>query len=126
MSLSLLRGTVRPDIESDMGKHDFCYMLMPHSGSFVDAQVNNKAFEYNVPLTKADVSCANKFSGLFLQAMKRSEDGKHIVVRLSEQDGKRGTLKFPKPVKVLNMLEDVLFESDKIEYKPFEILTIGI
>ena len=54
--------------------------------------------------------------------MKRSEDGKHIVVRLSEQDGKRGTLKFPKPVKVLNMLE----ESDKIEYKPFEILTIGI
>ena len=126
MSLSLLRGTVRPDIESDMGKHDFCYMLMPHSGSFVDAQINNKAFEYNVPLTKADVSCANKFSGLFLQAMKRSEDGKHIVVRLSEQDGKRGTLKFPKPVKVLNMLEDVLYESDKIEYKPFEILTIGI
>ena len=42
------------------------------------------------------------------------------------EDGKRGTLKFPKPVKVLNMLEDVLFESDKIEYKPFEILTIGI
>ena len=58
--------------------------------------------------------------------MKRSEDGKHIVVRLSEQDGKRGTLKFPKPVKGLKMLEGVLFESDKIEYKPFEILTIGI
>ena len=38
--------------------------------------------------------------------MKRSEDGKHIVVRLSEQDGKRVTLKFPKPVKVLNMPSD--------------------
>lgn len=126
MSLSLLRGTVRPDIESDMGKHDFCYMIMPHSGSFVDAEINNKAFEYNIPLTRADVSCANTFQGLFLQAMKRSEDGKRIVVRLSEQDGKRGTLTFPKPVKVMNMLEDVLFESDKIEYKPFEILTIGI
>lgn len=126
MSLSLLRGTVRPDIESDMGKHDFCYMIMPHSGSFVDAEINNKAFEYNIPLTRADVSCANTFPGLFLQAMKCSEDGKRIVVRLSEQDGKRGTLTFPKPVKVMNMLEDVLFESDKIEYKPFEILTIGI
>ncbi len=126
MSLSLLRGTVRPDIESDMGKHDFCYMIMPHSGSFIDAEINNKAFEYNIPLTRADVSCANTFPGLFLQAMKRSEDGKHIVVRLSEQYGKRGTLTFPKPVKVMNMLEDILFESDKIEYKPFEILTIGI
>lgn len=126
MSLSLLRGTIRPDIESDIGKHNFCYMILPHSDDFVSAQINKKAFEYNVPITKADVSCSNTFDGLYLQAMKRSEDGNHIIVRLSEQDGKRGTLKLPQKVKILNMLEDVIGETDSLEYKPFEILTIGI
>ena len=48
------------------------------------------------------------------------------VIRLSEQDGKRGTLHFEKPVKVLNMLEDVIEETQNVEYTPFEILTIGV
>ena len=48
------------------------------------------------------------------------------VLRLSEQDGKRGQIKLQKKVKLLNMLEDIEGETDTIEYKPFEILTIGI
>lgn len=126
MALSLLRATERPDTQSDMGRHDFCYMILPHSGSFVDAGINKTAFEYNIPIVKSDVSCSNNFDGLFLQAMKMSENGDMVVVRLSEQDGKRGELTFPKPVKILNMLEEVTGESDKISYKPFEIITIGI
>ena len=48
------------------------------------------------------------------------------VVRLSEQDGKRGVLKFEKSVKILNMLEDTEYETDSVEFGPFEIITIGI
>ena len=65
------------------------------------------------------------FAPLYLQAMKFSEDGERIVVRLSEQDGHRGTLRLPRKVQVLNMLEDVERETDSVDYTPFEILTLG-
>lgn len=126
MSLSLLRATVRPDSTSDMGKHSFCYKIVPHASDAVAAGINKTALEYNIPLVKADVSCQNTFDGLFLQAMKLSEDGKMIVVRLTECDGRRGVLRLPKKVKLLNMLEDIEGETDSLNYTPFEILTIGI
>ncbi len=126
MSLSLLRSTIRPDPTSDMGTHRFCYMILPHAGDAVSAEVNKTALQYNIPLVKADVSCENTFDGLFLQAMKLSEDGRMVVVRLSEQDGRRGVLHLPKEVKLLNMLEDIEGESAEIPYTPFAILTLGI
>lgn len=127
MSLSLLRATIRPDVVSDMGKHNFCYMIMPHSGDVVSAKINNLAFQYNVPLVKADVKWTlPTFEPLYLQSAKRSEDGTMTVIRLSEQDGRRGQIKLDRRVKLLNMLEEEIGEADVIEYKPFEIITIGI
>lgn len=127
MSLSLLRATIRPDVTSDIGHHDFCYMIMPHSKNAVDAGINNIAFQYNVPLVKADVEYTGAcFAPLYLQAMKRSEDGSMTVIRLSEQDGRRGKIRLDKKVKLLNMLEEIEDETDVIEYKPFEIITIGV
>lgn len=127
MSLSLLRATIRPDVTSDMGMHNFCYMIMPHSEDAVKAGINNIAFQYNVPLVKADVEYnGNIFAPLYLQAMKKAEDSDMTVIRLSEQDGKRGRIKLDKKVKFLNMLEEVEGETDIIEYKPFEIITIGV
>ena len=127
MSLSLLRATIRPDVTSDIGHHDFCYMIVPHSSNAVDAGINNLAFQYNVPLVKADVNYEGKtFEPLYMQALKNSEDGSMIVIRLSEQDGKRGKIQLAKNVKLLNMLEEVEGETNVIEYKPFEIITIGI
>lgn len=127
MSLSLLRATIRPDVTSDMGMHNFCYMIMPHSEDAVKAGINNIAFQYNVPLVKADVEYnGNIFAPLYLQAMKKAEDSDMTVIRLSEQDGKRGRIKLDKKVKFLNMLEEVEGETDIIEYKPLEIITIGV
>ena len=127
MSLSLLRATIRPDVTSDMGMHNFCYMIMPHADNAVAAGINNLAFQYNVPLVKSDAEWSlPDFAPLHLQAAKLSENGKMAVIRLSEQNGTRGTIKLDKPVKLLNMLEDVQEEIDTIEYKPFEIITIGI
>lgn len=127
MSLSLLRATIRPDVTSDMGIHNFCYMIMPHSGDAVQAGINHIAFQYNVPLVKADAQYnGSTFAPLYLQAMKKAEDSDMTVIRLSEQDGKRGRIKLDKKVKLLNMLEEVEGEADVIEYKPFEIITIGV
>ncbi len=127
MSLSLLRATIRPDITSDMGKHSFCYMLYPHKDSTVNAGVNSLALQYNNPLIKADCSWTlPTFEPLYLQAAKRSENGKMTVVRLCEQNGKRGIVVLDKPVKLLNMLEEVTEKTNVIEYSPFEIITLGV
>lgn len=127
ISLSLLRATIRPDVTSDIGVHNFSYMIMPHGNDPVTAGINNIAFEYNVPLVKAGVEWTlPTFEPLYLQAAKHSEDGKMIVIRLSEQDGKRGEIKLSEKVKVLNMLEETMYVTDTISYKPFEIITLGV
>ena len=127
MGLSLLRATERPDVTSDLGQHSFCYKILPHSGDAVTAEINKLALQYNIPLVKADVQWnLPDFAPLFLQAVKESEDKSMTVLRLSEQDGRRGTIKLPMQVKVLNMLEEVQGEADTLAFKPFEFLTIGI
>lgn len=127
ISLSLLRSTIRPDVVSDMGTHNFCYMIVPHEGGAVSAGVNRLALQYNVPLVRADAQCSlPSFEPLYLQALKYSEDGKMIVVRLSEQNGSRGTIKLGKKVKLLNMLEEEQGETDTLDYSPFEIITLGV
>ena len=127
MSLSLLRATIRPDVTSDIGHHDFCYMIVPHSKDAVNAGINNLALQYNVPLVKTDAEYnGNTFEPLYMQALKDSEDGTMMVVRLSEQDGRRGKIQLDSKVLLLNMLEEVEGETDIIEYKPFEIITIGV
>jgi len=127
MSLSLLRATIRPDVTSDMGNHSFCYMIYPHEGDAVTARVNSLALEYNVPLARCDGEWSlPTFEPLYLQGAKRSEDGTMTVIRLSEQDGKRGRIKLDRKMKLLNMLEEVIGEAEVIEYKPFEIITLGI
>lgn len=127
MSLSLLRATIRPDVTSDMGRHNFCYMIMPHSKNAVDAGINKIAFQYNAPLVKADVQYEGEcFEPLYMQAMKKSEDSKMTVIRLCEQDGRRGRIALSKKVKLLNLLEEPQGETDVIEFSPFEIITIGV
>ena len=127
MSLSLLRATVRPDVTSDMGQHSFCYMILPHEKDAVSARINNISLEYNVPLVKTDAEWSlEKFEGLFLQAAKFSEDGRMIVLRLSEQNGSRGSIKLPFEATVLDMLEREQYKTDVIDYSPFEIVTLGI
>lgn len=127
MSLSLLRATIRPDVTSDMGNHDFCYMIMPHSGDAVSANINKIALQYNAPLVKADVKwLLQTFEPLYLQAVKKAEDSEMTVVRLSEQNGSRGEIKLDRTVKLLNMLEEEIGETDTIRYSPFEIITLGV
>ncbi|MGN0906183.1 MAG: glycosyl hydrolase-related protein, partial [Bullifex sp.] len=67
----------------------------------------------------------NPFPGLFLQAMKLSEDGRKIVFRLLEADGKSGVIKTDGAYEVMNMPEDVLARPMEVEYHPFEIVTLA-
>lgn len=123
-SLSLLRSTERPDPEADIGRHEFSYLIYPHKGDFLESSVNDLSLEYNVPLVRAPINMDFDFGELFLECMKLSEDKKDIIIRLSEQNGKRGTIDFPEIVTVCDLMENPAYESKEIEYRPFEIITL--
>lgn len=48
VQLSLLRSPKNPDANCDMHKHFIYYAVMPHTGSFQEADVIQKAYELNV------------------------------------------------------------------------------
>ena len=128
ISMSLLRATCRPDLISDRGTHDFGYLIVPHTGSAQAAGINRMALEYNTPLLRTELPAVRlpDTGTLFLQGMKQSEDGKTLILRLTEQDGCRGRIRFPWPVTVTNLLEDGERETDTLDYGPFEMLTVAV
>ncbi len=129
ITLSLLRATERPDPLSDLGMHNFTYVIYPH-GNMSYGEINNLALIFNEPLVKTEkFNVPEEFLGenkLILQSVKKAEKGDMTVLRFCEAKGSRGSLTFRNPVKVLNMLEDVEYEATEVKFKPFEIITIGM
>ena len=101
---------------------------MPHAGSAQSAGINRLALEYNTPLQSMNLPAFRMpdTGTLFLQGMKQSEDGSRLILRFTEQDGCRGTVRFPWPVTVTSLLEDAERETDTLEYGPFEMLTVAV
>lgn len=130
VSLSLLRATERPDPTSDLGHHEFVYRIIPHAGDFISAEINKKALAFNSPLVFADEislpAILGEFSPLYLEAVKTAENGDGIIIRLAETDGRRGSIALFSRVTVTNLLEDALYETDTIDFRPFEIITLKI
>ncbi|XP_078056301.1 alpha-mannosidase 2C1 [Mustelus asterias] len=99
MTLSLLRAPKAPDATADMGHHQFTYALMPHAGSFQEANVIQFAYNINYPLhivpaePSVSASCFwSAFSiqspAVVLETIKQAEDRKNaLVIRLYESHG---------------------------------------
>ncbi|KAK1887530.1 Alpha-mannosidase 2C1 [Dissostichus eleginoides] len=96
MTLSLLRAPKAPDVNADMGTHQFTYAIMPHTGSFQDASVIQAAYNLNFPLRPircpADTEPWSAFSistaAVILETIKQAEDRMGaLVVRLYESHG---------------------------------------
>ncbi|MBR3099060.1 MAG: alpha-mannosidase [Clostridia bacterium] len=128
LSLSLLRATCRPDLLSDRGEHTFGYLTVFHDGGAVEAGINRLALEYNTPLRRCELPAVRwpDTGSLFLQSLKQSEDGRSVILRLTEQDGRRGELKLPFPARLLTLTEDEAGETDTLAYGPFEIVTAAL
>ncbi|XP_053512866.1 alpha-mannosidase 2C1 isoform X4 [Artibeus jamaicensis] len=98
LSLSLLRAPKAPDATADMGRHEFTYALMPHTGSFQDAGVIQAAYSLNFPLLvlptpgRAPVSPWSAFTvsspAVVLETVKKAEtQGCTLVLRMYEAHG---------------------------------------
>jgi len=95
LRISLLKAAVHPDHLQDQGFHEFTYALLPHGGDFVEGQVIQEAYALNEPMqavsgiSTVDYESFVTFdnSQVELDAVKKSEDGKYIVIRFHEFAG---------------------------------------
>ncbi len=99
MRISLLRSGLQPDHLQDLGRHEFTYSLLPHKGDFVAGHVVESAHALNNPMDVfSGVPKASGGLGSFftldnaqveIDAVKQSEDGQHLAVRLHDFAGAR-------------------------------------
>jgi len=145
--LTLLRGTIRPDPDSDRGQHTFTYSLYPHKGTWQQAGTVRTAYDLNSPLTaistnrhRRSLPSSHAFvvlqaSGVHLGALKRAEEGKGYVLRLAELHGGREkvTVRLDHKIKQVDQC-DLLERPERrvnaedrefsLTVHPFEITTI--
>jgi alpha-mannosidase len=143
MRISLLRSPKSPDPKADMGKHEFAFAIMPHSGGWREAGVVAEGFRFNMPLQWAK-GALKEYSfmsvddpNLVLDTVKKAEDSDAMVIRLYEAHGSRGTarlrvgLPFSSAV-YCNILEEdgqkakVIAGQIEVPYKPFQIITLKL
>ena len=127
-----------PAPDADKGVHNISYALYPHEGGYNEAEVQKEAYLYNN--RPAVFECALDIPSVFktsdahvvVETVKRSEDGKGIVVRLYEDSGAARTTDissmYDGKVYETDLLENVLSEASLkgVAFKPFEIKTFKI
>ncbi len=146
MRLTLLKGPIFPDAQSDVEDHFFTYCLYPHQGDWKDAGTEQVALDLNQPCmisaTDKPTEPARSWMSassdhVTLEALKCSEDGENVIVRLAERYGSREPVElvFDRPIKEAwkcNLMEtpeqEIAVQGSKVSLgiKPFEVVTIRL
>jgi len=150
LNLNLLRSPTGPDPTADQAQHEFTYALFPHQGDAVSAQVMRQGYELNIPLRIVESSSSESPAtagatswinvsapSVVVETVKRSEDGKSIIVRLYESSGAhtKASIDFGfavSSVHLVNLVEEnpvdrpISGNKVSVEFGPFEIHTLKI
>ena len=144
MRISLLKAAVYPDYAADKGEHEFTYSLLPHKGDFIEGKTVQEAFDLNQPMeavegilrmpTEAGKGMVRlEGAHVELDALKKSEDGKYLVLRFHEYAGAKGNVVVDTGFQVKAHAESDLMERPQEEFrqgeirlavKPYEIKTL--
>jgi len=149
MRLTLLKGSISPDPRADMETHHFTYAIYPHVGDWRIGQTIPEAMTLNHPVlvqpgraksAKIDdgeslFTCTA--SNLTLEAVKRSEDGRSLIVRLVERHNAttNAELVFSRPIKAAwscDLMEKnekkLTVVSGRVRFaaRPYEIVTLRL
>lgn len=93
--ITLLKAGTYPDYLQDQGIHHFTYSLLPHGGDFVEGRTVPEAAALNDPMYVAEGSSRMAMKSFLnfdndqieVDAVKKSEDGKYLVVRFHDFAG---------------------------------------
>lgn len=134
---------------SDQCEHEFRYALYPHAGDVAAGGVARAAYEFNHPLRVVETPSqagdwprAGSFlqvdaPGVIVEAVKRAEDGRGLIVRLYEgaAAGAQAHVRFGFPVALaesVNLLEEggepaaLQADTAALAFRPFEIKTLRV
>ena len=148
MRLSLLRSPTVPDPEADQGPHTFTYSLYPHRGGW-DENTLREAYAVNDPLiahraarrtlhaTRGQSFITCDAPHIVIETIKRAEDGNGFIVRLYENQRKRGEITLTTGFDLASAWRCNLREENQTEVavqanrvmlavKPFEIVTLRV
>ncbi len=141
MRISLLRSGRQPDHLQDLGRHSFTYALLPHRGDFVEGGVAESAYALNNPMDVYE-GMPRENSGSFfaidnrqieVDAVKKSEDGRYLVIRFHDFAGARQRVELKPSFAYKAWAESDLMERPvsgfaggpvTMELHPYEIKTI--
>ena len=124
MRMTLLRSSYDPDPTPDQGQHEITYSFVPHEGDWRAGGTVRRAYELNEPLRAVVVTSGygnlpwqQSFAqlepnNLILTALKRAEDGRGIIARFYESEGRDCTAVLRIPG-VKRAIETNLVEVDK-------------
>jgi alpha-mannosidase len=133
LGLTLLRSAIYPDPLADEGEHRITYSLFSHQGSWSESDLLMEAEDLNRPLYHAitaappgtvfqPIKIAQKAA---LSALKPSEDGNDLVLRLYEPTGSRCHPAIEVPAQweiagITNLLEEDVADPG-VMLRPFEL-----
>jgi alpha-mannosidase len=149
MRLTLLRGPQYPDPTADLGHHSFTYSLYPHQGDWRQAETPRRAWELNDPLMAIPIGGGDgnlRPSDSFLSivsdhvmisALKMAEKGDGLILRLYEDQNRRGTVNvtfFHPPSRAVECdpYENEIGQANvvsgclRFDIKPFEVRTFKL
>lgn len=144
MRISLLKAATHPDHSQDQGFHEFTYALLPHSGDFVEGGTVMEGYGLNQPLYAVNGKAELPFESfavfsvdtIEVDAVKKSEDGEDIVIRLHEFAGEKKKVGVKPGFAYAKWVETDLMERPvdtdwkageiSMVIKPYEIKTIRI
>ena len=148
MRITLMRAPTCPDRTGDHGINTFKYAFHPHAEDWRNDTVQ-QAIAFNVPpvaVLNTEASDGKMTDGTFvslseknvlIDAIKKAQDGRGYIVRVVEEEQRRGnvtldwTFGFEKVIET-NMIEDDIAEiaekgsSFEFTIKPFEVKTFRI
>jgi alpha-mannosidase len=117
LRMSIVHGATAPDPEADRGRHELGYSLVPHAGTWMDADAIRRAAEFNAPLIvrtgmvhKGPLGAAHSFlrsspSNVILSTLKMESgyNNRNMIVRLYEAFGRQteARISFPWPVQAV-------------------------
>ncbi|BCU67606.1 alpha-mannosidase [Sulfolobales archaeon HS-7] len=143
IGLSLAKSPLYPDPLTDRETNVVNYALIIYDGSWKEAGVHRRAYKLNSPPlllnTKGGQRSFFKSGELILEAIKRSEDKRGVILRLynvSNSVGRENLQLWFTPARVesTNVLEDeeikrditVIENSITLSYKNYEIITLKV
>jgi alpha-mannosidase len=151
LRLTLLRATTAPDPTADRGAHEFTYALLPHSGDLVEGRVAEHAEAWELPLREVPTTAhagdlpptaalitveSHGAAHVVATAVKKSERGEALVVRLCEVAGGRGsaTIRVPQAAAARAARCDVIERPGEplpieggaviLDFRPFQLATL--